>query len=178
MQARLAPLTMLPRTLLALALLTTGCRSLPERYAETVRIESVPAGATVYLDGKAQGRTPLRLELVRSRSHLIRLEREGYRPAFEYILPELSDNLPFVRLGPLVDAGAYARLAPNPMRVELSPLVVPGSIGAQPFEEFSYRVMQADALRETGRISAEEHAYVIHQLIDFFGPYAGIGAPP
>ena len=169
---------MLPRTLLALALLSTGCRSLPERYAEMVRIESVPAGATVYLDGKAQGRTPLRLELVRTRSHFVRLEREGYRPAFEYLLPELFEQLPFVRLGPLVDAGAYARLTPNPLRVELSPLVVPGSIGAQPFEEFSYRVMQADALRETGRITAEEHAYVIQQLIAFFGHYAGIGTSP
>lgn len=147
-----------------------GCRSLPDRFREPVRIESTPPGAAVFVDGEPRGVTPLRLDLTRERSYLVRLEKEGYRPAFDYLLPEVSGAQPFVRFGPLVEAGAYAQLSPNPLRVELSPHLVPGSIGAQPFDEFSYRVLQADALLATGRLTPEEHTYIIGLLIDFFGP--------
>jgi hypothetical protein len=41
-------------------------------------VESRPAGASVFLDGKLIGTTPLQLT-TDAGDHLVRLEREGYR---------------------------------------------------------------------------------------------------
>jgi serine/threonine-protein kinase len=49
------------------------------RYTGVLVIESRPPGATVYLDGRVVGTTPLQLTGVDAGSHAIRLEREGYR---------------------------------------------------------------------------------------------------
>jgi serine/threonine protein kinase len=42
-------------------------------------VESRPAGAAVYLDGKLLGKTPFSLPVVAAGDHAIRLERDGYR---------------------------------------------------------------------------------------------------
>lgn len=47
-------------------------------YVGTLMINASPAG-TVFLNRKDVGRTPLRLEALRAGSHLIWIEREGYR---------------------------------------------------------------------------------------------------
>jgi serine/threonine protein kinase len=49
--------------------------------AETgsVNIESRPSGATVYLDGRAVGTTPMNIGDVRAGTHSVRLERDGYK---------------------------------------------------------------------------------------------------
>ena len=41
-------------------------------------ILSLPAGAMVFLDNKAVGRTPLTLNGVHAGEHVVRLERDGY----------------------------------------------------------------------------------------------------
>jgi len=45
----------------------------------TVDVESRPAGARVFLDGREVGMTPLSLTQIRAGEHVIRLERDGYR---------------------------------------------------------------------------------------------------
>lgn len=50
----------------------------PTRYVGTLTIDSSPAGE-VFVDRQSAGRTPLRLEKLRAGSHLIWIEREGYR---------------------------------------------------------------------------------------------------
>jgi hypothetical protein len=42
-------------------------------------VDSRPAGASVFLDGKPVGTTPLSLNSVNAGSHAIRIERDGYR---------------------------------------------------------------------------------------------------
>ncbi|MCX8159639.1 MAG: PEGA domain-containing protein [Candidatus Saccharicenans sp.] len=42
---------------------------------------SLPPEAMVILDGKNAGRTPLTLRLDRYREHVVRIEKEGYKPA-------------------------------------------------------------------------------------------------
>jgi len=42
-------------------------------------VDSRPAGARVYLDGKLIGNTPLSLQTVAAGEHAVRLERDGYR---------------------------------------------------------------------------------------------------
>ncbi|PYR02565.1 MAG: hypothetical protein DMF97_04325 [Acidobacteria bacterium] len=53
--------------------------SMIERYTGSLVVESLPAGATVFLDNKAVGKTPLRLNGVHAGEHVVRLERDGYR---------------------------------------------------------------------------------------------------
>ncbi len=48
------------------------------RYTGVLQIESRPAGATVVLDGKTVGTTPLAISEVAAGSHAIRLELPGY----------------------------------------------------------------------------------------------------
>jgi Protein kinase domain/PEGA domain len=49
-----------------------------ERYTGSLVVESLPAGATVFLDNKAVGRTPLALNGVNAGAHVVRLEHDGY----------------------------------------------------------------------------------------------------
>jgi serine/threonine-protein kinase len=49
------------------------------RYAGDLVIESKPSGARVYIDNKLAGTTPLSLRHVGAGSHVVRLERDGYR---------------------------------------------------------------------------------------------------
>jgi hypothetical protein len=45
----------------------------------TLVADSRPAGARVVLDGKAVGKTPLKLANVKAGAHMVRLELDGYR---------------------------------------------------------------------------------------------------
>ncbi len=51
----------------------------PTAFVGTLAISSRPAGATVILDGRVAGTTPLTLSGVAAGSHAVRLELEGYR---------------------------------------------------------------------------------------------------
>jgi hypothetical protein len=50
----------------------------PIRYVGTLSIDSSPGGQ-VFVDRKMVGRTPMRVQSLRAGSHLIWIEREGYR---------------------------------------------------------------------------------------------------
>jgi hypothetical protein len=51
----------------------------PTAFVGTLTISSRPAGATVILDGRVAGTTPLTMSGVAAGSHAVRLELEGYR---------------------------------------------------------------------------------------------------
>lgn len=51
----------------------------PGRQEGALQLDSRPAGASVFVDGRAVGKTPLLLESVEAGEHSIRLEQEGYR---------------------------------------------------------------------------------------------------
>jgi PEGA domain/Protein kinase domain len=59
----------------AVALATPSSAS---HFTGKLRVESRPPGATVYLDGKVLGTTPVSLPVVPAGEHAIRLERDGY----------------------------------------------------------------------------------------------------
>ena len=77
----------LPRvgaTILMLALAThlAGCAVTMNGTTQLVPVKSAPAGATVLVNGIPAGTTPCKIEVSRtSKTTLVRLEREGYRPA-------------------------------------------------------------------------------------------------
>jgi hypothetical protein len=47
-------------------------------YTGSLGVASLPPGATVYVDGKEVGTTPLRVPAIDAGSHIVRIEREGY----------------------------------------------------------------------------------------------------
>jgi hypothetical protein len=50
------------------------------RAGGALAVDSRPAGANVFLDNRLIGTTPLALENLAEGEHIVRLEREGYRP--------------------------------------------------------------------------------------------------
>jgi hypothetical protein len=51
----------------------------PTRLDSALVVESRPAGATVFLDGRDIGKTPLKLPSVPVGAHAVRMELDGYR---------------------------------------------------------------------------------------------------
>ena len=66
--------------LLLAAMLGQGCMTLVGRKAQHVTVTARPAGARVLVDGEFEGITPLALRLAKKPPHVIRIEKEGYRP--------------------------------------------------------------------------------------------------
>lgn len=48
-------------------------------YLATLVVESVPSGATIYLDDHAIGVTPMRIDNLQAGGHDVRLQLEGYK---------------------------------------------------------------------------------------------------
>jgi hypothetical protein len=49
------------------------------RFVGDLTVESRPAGANVFVDGKLVGTTPVQLPALNAGEHVVRLERDGYR---------------------------------------------------------------------------------------------------
>jgi len=60
-----------------------------ERY-EPITVSSLPAGATVIVDGEVGGITPMVINLSRQLVHSIRVELEGYHPEAAEVRPEVD----------------------------------------------------------------------------------------
>jgi hypothetical protein len=56
-----------------------GAAPAPSQFSAPLIVESRPAGAAVYLNGRRIGTTPMTLESVPTGSHALRLELDGYR---------------------------------------------------------------------------------------------------
>ena len=62
-------------------LFAPGCATLIQKTTQRIPVTSSPAGATVSVDGKPQGSTPLELRLARIKGgQIIRIESAGYDP--------------------------------------------------------------------------------------------------
>jgi hypothetical protein len=64
----------------ACVFLLQSCATMTRGTSQNIPVTSNPAGARVIADGKDMGRTPLSLSLSRKKTHLIRVEKEGYVP--------------------------------------------------------------------------------------------------
>lgn len=161
----------LPGAALAACFLTSlgGCQTVRDGVSESVEIRTVPPAARIHVNGDYVGLSPVSVELSRKRTHQVRIEREGYRTAYEFITPEMvPEAREGIRFGLLADAGYYSRFYPNPVDRRLDPEFVPLSKGVDPYAEFTRRVLEVDALRRTGKLDEREHRYIVSQLIAFF----------
>ncbi len=88
-------------------------RKIEQRYASagalTMPIQSTPAGATVYIDNKMEGKTPLTRTL-RSGVHVVRLELDGFQTWEQTVT--LANN------GQLVTAQLAAEPEPTPAKAK------------------------------------------------------------
>jgi len=147
----------------------TACEHMRSGVPQEVVILSFPTEASVYIDGVATGITPMTIALPRKVNHEIRLEKMGYNPAVKYFTPvpnEKSRN--FIRFGLKEDLGYYVDLEPGKMRAEMKSDLVPGSLGADPFEKMAIQALKADARLEAGEITPLEHKIIIEQILEFF----------
>jgi len=136
---------------------------------QEVVILSFPTEASIYINGNPAGNTPMTVALPRKTTHEIRLEKAGYNPAVKYFTPvpnEKAEN--FVRFGLSEDLGYYVDLEPGKMKAKLLSDLVPGSLGADPFEKMAVQALKADERLEAGELTPLEHKYVIEQIIKFF----------
>lgn len=63
-----------------LALSLPGCLTIVGKRSQNVGITATPFGARVLVDGTFRGETPLILKLAKKPPHVIRIEKDGYRP--------------------------------------------------------------------------------------------------
>lgn len=82
---------------LALAMLTS-CATIMSDDHQYVEIRTIPEGATIYVDGKPEGKSPLKVDLYTGFGHEVRAELEGYAPATGFIGRHVKWGYQFVDL--------------------------------------------------------------------------------
>lgn len=65
--------------LVALTVLITGCATVVNSKTQLVSFQSTPAGATVLIDGRPMGQTPLSVQLERKTGQALIIRKEGYK---------------------------------------------------------------------------------------------------
>ncbi len=154
---------------LVITLFFSACASFEKGKPQEVVILSFPTEASVYIDGKATGITPITIDLPRKVSHEIRLEKKGFNSSVKYFTPvrnERGESL--VRFGLAQDLGYYHDLEPAIMEAKMKSDLVPHSTGTDPFERMAQQALEADRQLEAGEITPLEHKYVIEQILEFF----------
>jgi hypothetical protein len=74
------------------------CATLIPKSSETIPVTSHPPGAKIIIDGKEIGHTPLNLKLRRNKNHVIRIEKQGYKPYEIRITKNVSTGLVIISL--------------------------------------------------------------------------------
>ena len=72
-------------------LLISACATVINGNKQKVSIASSPPNATVIVDQVPQGNTPLVVNLKRKQTHLVRIERVGYKPYETLLNRDTSD---------------------------------------------------------------------------------------
>ncbi len=143
----------------------SGCSTILYGKKQTVKILTTPEKATVKIDGKEKGKTPLSITLSRKHDHMIELEKPGYR-AEKLVLSRKLNGwffgnfflLNFFWVGMIVDAvtGAMWSLSPEHLVVTLSPLsesVPQGEVSVK--KKWYIAVLDFESAEGMGRKTAE-----------------------
>jgi hypothetical protein len=85
--------------------------SQPKPLGGNLSIQSSPAGARVFIDGKEVGHTPLTLDMLSRGFHLMRLERPGFTTHGEFVQLYAADATLSVELKPTTKYKAFDALA-------------------------------------------------------------------
>lgn len=154
---------------LTASLTFTGCELFEDGFDQPVSVHSYPTGANVTVNGESMGQTPVTLELGRLKAHQITLEKEGYKPSNETVMPTRNQaGKGYVRFGLMEDTGLYYDLQPSPVRASLVTELLPPTKGVDAYSEMSYLITEADAKLAFGQISPVEHKYIVDQIVTFY----------
>ena len=146
------------------AALLSACSSV--KFSEDVTVDSMPSGANVFVNGEVVGQTPMVVSLDSSSVYEIKLVKEGYKDQ-TVSLASIRTN-PFVKFGPLSDMGYYKELTPAPVNESLKPSFLPATKGLNAFGDMAASIVKVDQMKKDGKISSEEHSYLINQITDFY----------
>jgi hypothetical protein len=94
-----------------IAFLFQGCARIITETSQKIPVTSNPPGAKIIVDGKEVGYAPLNLKLKKIKSHIIRIEKQGYNPLEIRITRKASDSLPLFILGDIFLGGASGEMA-------------------------------------------------------------------
>ena len=108
------------------------------------------------------------VDLDKSMTYTVVLKKAGFKDE-TFSLASTEQN-PFIKFGPLTDAGYYRVFTPNPIEGKLVPDFLPATPGEKKFEGMSEAIMKADALKKDGKISREEHLAMIEAIFEFYAP--------
>ena len=126
----------------------------------------MPEGADVFLNGEAVGKTPLILPLDNNGVYELKFSKKGYKDDVVNLASKSKDS--FIKFGPLVDLGYYNELASEPVCAKLKPDFLPAYPGTNSFGDMTANIEKADAMRKSGKITPEEHSYLIEQITLFY----------
>lgn len=101
--------------LINLVLLTsfacTSCCTMISNKEQSIYVHSSPQGASVIVDGLDFGTTPQVIELERKYSHVIQIEKEGYKTSSHFLKPELSSKIALNALTPIASGSLMGGIA-------------------------------------------------------------------
>lgn len=153
----------------SLSLTFSGCELFNEGFEQPVTIYSFPTGADVSINGESIGKTPATIELGRLKAHQVTLEKSGYKPLKETIVPTRNAaGESVVRFGLMEDTGLYYDLTPQVVKAQLVTEVLPNSRGADAYADMASAIAEADSRRESGQIGPIEHKYIVEQIVTFY----------
>ena len=136
---------------------------------QKVKVESIPVGADIYMDGELIGTTPIVLSLQSDMTHEIHFQKKGYKPTKRYLDPIYKhEKQPYVQIGLAKDLGYYYELSSDHLVAELEWESLPDTAGIQPFETMSGLIAKADNALSSGDLTVDEHDVIIHQIVELF----------
>lgn len=150
--------------LISLAALTLSACNI--QFKDTVTINSNPQGAIVFINDEIMGVTPVDITLPNDGTYKVVLVKEGYKNK-ELTVSALRDN-PFVKFGPLVDMGYYKSLKASCDKNEMKPNFLPDVKSLKAFDDMQKNIDKADQMLKDGKISKEEHSYIIKKIVEFY----------
>jgi hypothetical protein len=156
-------------SLCAGAFLAAGCATANKGRDQRIVIESVPAGATILVDGREVGRTPKALWLPRMNGYQITVRKHGFADATDFVRTVANEyDAKFLRLGADYATGAMNDLVPSSFHFELRPAILPEVKGPDPYHEMTSLVLEADSMRDRGEISRRDHRYIVRKIVEFY----------
>lgn len=156
--------------LCALLVFPPACAVVGNGLHQDVAIASVPAGATVSVDGREVGVTPVTVSLSRAHSHEVELRKPGFATVRQNVRAHDDEYMRRpVRFGLDIDSGAANELTPSAVNVELVPDAPPSAAAGDTFDQMTTAVLVADSLLRRGEISEAAHREMIEKIITRFG---------
>ena len=116
------------------AVTQSGCATIIHGHDQTVEVRSAPEGATVVVDGRNVGVTPLSTDLRRGKPHVVEVSKDGYLTETVMTTTKANSTTALNAVigggaGLLIDfaTGAATNVTPNAIAVNLPEAIQPPS---------------------------------------------------